>query len=57
MKLTELQVHKIDKALSDLHSVLSQIKQKTLRGKRLKDMKTLEAAVTHLEVFRLTMGG
>ena len=55
MKLTELQIHKIDEALSSSQSVLAQIKQKTLQGKSLKDMKTLETAVTHLEIFRLTI--
>lgn len=55
MKLTELQVHKIDEALSNLQSVLSQIKQKTLRGKALKDMKVLESAVTNLEIFRMNI--
>lgn len=55
MKLTELQLHKVDEALSGLESVLSQIKQKQLRGKNLDAMKTLESAVVKLEVFRITI--
>ena len=57
MKLTELQVHKIDEALSSSQSVLAQIKQKQLRGKDLQRMKTLESAVVHLETFRITTSG
>ena len=56
MKFTELQIHKIDEALSGSQSVLSQIKQKTLQGQELEDMKILELAVINLEVFRLTIG-
>ncbi len=55
MKLTELQIHQIDEALKNSQPVLSQIKRKMLRGKDLKDMKTLESAVVNLEVFRINI--
>ena len=53
MKLTELQIHKIDEALSGSQCVLSQIKQKVLKGKALENMKILERAVVNLEIFRM----
>ncbi len=53
MKLTELQNFKIETALSYSQSVLSQIKQKPLKGKALKDMKLLESVVVNLEIFKL----
>ncbi len=49
MKLTELQRHKIDRAYENAGSVLREIKQKPLKGKQLRDMKILEAAVSSLE--------
>lgn len=53
MKLTELQIHLIDGALRDLQCVLTQTKQKTLKGKNLAEMKLLESTVTSLEIFRM----
>ena len=55
MKLTELQIHQIDEALRNAQPVLSQIRQKPLRGKDLRAMKILESAVVNLEHFRLTI--
>lgn len=53
MKLTELQAHKIDRALQDSQSVLAQIKQKRLRGRALADMKILERGVVYLDTFKM----
>lgn len=50
MKLTPLQRHLIETSYNGASQVLQQIKQKPLKGKDLSDMKTLEAAVQHLEV-------
>ena len=55
MKLTELQIYKMDQALSNSQSVLAQIRQKELRGDNLAQMKMLEEAVTNLEIFRINI--
>lgn len=55
MKLTDLQRHQIDEALRNSQSVLSQIKRKQLRGKKLKNMKLLESGVVNLELFRMNV--
>lgn len=53
LKLTELQKHKIQSSSRDLSSVLQEIKNKSLSGEALTDMKMLEQAVQHLEIFTL----
>ena len=55
MRLNELQKHKLQQALSDSSSVLNEVRRKTLKGKRLKFMKTLEQAVVALEVANMQM--
>ena len=57
MKLTDLQRHKIDQALSESQSVLSEIKRTPLKGKNLEYMKLLESAVQHLEIFVISTRG
>lgn len=57
MKLDNVQIYKVQEAMSSASSVCSQIKQKTLRGEDLKAMKILESAVSHLEIFLLHVRG
>lgn len=55
LKLTDIQKFQVDSAYRKAEEVLAQIKQKTLKGKALEDMKTLEGAVQHLEIFCLSI--
>lgn len=53
IKLTELQMHKIQMALNYASDVLRDIKKNPRKGKALADLKALEGAVAALEVFLL----
>lgn len=50
MKITELQVHKIDESYRNSSQVLHEIKRKALKGKDLDFMKMLESVVQTLEI-------
>ena len=53
LKLSELQNYKIQEALQKANRVLQEIKSKPLKGKELEAMKTLERAVSELELFAI----
>ena len=54
MKTSDTQKYKINEAYEKSNSVLTEIRQKTLVGKNLEDMKILETAVQCLEIFMLS---
>jgi hypothetical protein len=55
MKLSELQKHKISEGHINISHVLNEIKCHPLKGKALEEMKILESAVQHLELFQMNM--
>jgi hypothetical protein len=55
MKFSELQKHEINESHAKASRILNEIKQKPLKGKALEEMKVLEVAVQHLELFQIMM--
>lgn len=53
LKLSDLQRHKVREAHRFAFDVLREVKSNQLEGAALKDMKTLEGAVQHIEAFLL----
>jgi hypothetical protein len=53
MKLIDIQKDKIQRSQSEASAVLRDIKQRNLSGADLEQMKVLEQAVQHLEVFSI----
>lgn len=51
MELTEVQKFQVREAYEKALSVCNQIKQKSLKGEEVDDMKILERAVSGLEIF------